>query len=53
MFCGETCAMLGAALVKQVRATTAVPLKSDDEIVSRCACGHPGCGDGQVSAAIH
>ena len=52
-FCGETCAMLGAGLVNQVGAITAVPLKSDDEVVPRCACGHPGCGDGLVSAAIH
>ena len=45
--------MLGAGLINKVLATTAVPLKSDDEIVPRCACGHPGCGDGPVSAEVH
>ena len=53
IFCGETCAMLGAGLVNQVRVTTTAPLKSEDEIAPRCACGHPGCGDGPVSAEIH
>ena len=52
-FCSEVCAMLGAGLVGQVRASTAVPLKRDDEVVVRCACGHSGCGDSLVTGAVN
>jgi hypothetical protein len=45
--------MLGAGLVNQVATSSAVPLKPDQEVVPRCACGHPGCGDSQVSADVH
>ena len=53
IFCGDICAMLGAGLVNQVGTATAVPLKPDQEVVPRCACGHAGCGDSQISGAIH
>ena len=53
MFCGEVCAMLGAGLVTRVRAETAVPLKADDGVVPRCACGHDGCGDSLVSGQVN
>jgi hypothetical protein len=53
LFCGEICAMLGAGLVNQVATSSAVPLKPDQEVVPRCACGHPGCGDSQVSGDVH
>jgi len=53
MFCGDVCAMLGASLVRNVAVSTAVPLKSDDEVVPRCACGHDGCGDSLVSRKIN
>lgn len=52
-YCGEICAMLGAGLVNRVGASTAVPLKPDQDVVVRCACGHPGCGDSLVSGDIH
>lgn len=45
--------MLGASLVRNVGVSTAVPLKSDEEVVPRCACGHEGCGDRLVSREIH
>jgi len=41
--------MLGAQLVDRVKTVTALPLRLDDEIVPRCACGHDGCGDSLVS----
>jgi hypothetical protein len=53
IFCGDVCAMLGASLVRNVQVVTAVPLKSDDEVVPRCACGHVGCGDNLVSRKIN
>jgi hypothetical protein len=45
--------MLGASLVRNVAVSTAVPLKSDAEVVPRCACGHDGCGDSLVSREIN
>jgi hypothetical protein len=53
MFCGDVCTMLGASLVRNVAVSAAVPLKLDDEVVPRCACGHDGCGDSLVSGEIH
>ena len=53
MFCGDVCAMLGASLVRSVSVSSALPLKSDDEVVPRCACGHNGCGDIHVSRRIN
>jgi hypothetical protein len=53
IFCGDICAMLGAKLVNQVSVESAVPLKSDDRVVPRCACGHAGCGDSLVNGNIH
>ena len=53
IFCSEVCAMLGAGLVNRVAASTAVPLKADDDVVVQCACGHPGCGDSQVSGSVN
>jgi hypothetical protein len=53
MFCGEVCAMLGASVVNRVGVSTVVPLKSDDEVVSRCPCGHEGCGDSLVSESVN
>jgi hypothetical protein len=52
-FCGDVCAMLGASLVRNVAVSTAVPLKPDDEVLPRCACGHQGCGDSLVSRKIN
>lgn len=53
IFCGDVCAMLGASLVRNVAVSTAVPLKSDDEVIAMCACGHDGCGDSCVSREIN
>jgi hypothetical protein len=53
IFCGDVCAMLAGGSVNHVRASTAVPLKSDDAVVPRCACGHEGCGDGLVSQQVN
>ena len=53
MFCGDICAMLGAGLVNRVKASTAVPLKPDDQVAPRCACGHHGCGDSVVSGTVN
>ena len=53
LFCGEVCAMLGASLVNRVGISSAVPLKPEEQIVPRCACGHDGCGDSLVSAEVH
>lgn len=53
IFCGDACAMLGASLIRNVAASTAVPLKLDHEVVPKCACGHDGCGDSLVSREIH
>jgi hypothetical protein len=52
-FCSEVCAMLGAGLVNRVDASTAIPLKPDDDVVVRCACGHSGCGDSLVSGSVN
>jgi hypothetical protein len=41
--------MLDAGLVNRVATSFAVPLKPDQDVVPRCACGHPGCGDSQVA----
>jgi len=53
VFCGEVCAMLGASLVNRVEVSTSLPLEPDDQFVARCACGHDGCGDSQVSGQIN
>jgi len=53
IFCSEACAMLGAGLVNRVNTSTAVPLNPDEDVVVRCACGHPGCGDSLVSDSIN
>jgi hypothetical protein len=53
IFCGEVCAMLGASLVNQVEVSSRLPLKLDDQVVPRCACGHSGCGDSQISGKIN
>jgi len=53
IFCGDICAMLGAALVNKVTVSSSMPLKPAAEIVPRCACGHDGCGDNLVSDEIH
>ena len=53
IFCSEVCAMLGASLVNRVDVSTSLPLEPDDRVVARCACGHSGCGDSQVSARIN
>jgi hypothetical protein len=45
--------MPGAGLVNRVAASTAVTLKADDDVVVRCACGHPGCGDSLVSGSVN
>ena len=48
-FCGEICAVLGARLVNKVDVSSRLPLKPDNQVIRRCACGHAGCGDSQVS----
>ena len=53
MFCGEVCAMLGAQAVNQVKVTTGLPLQPDQLVVPRCACGHTGCGDSQVTNQVN
>jgi hypothetical protein len=53
IFCGDICAMLGAGLVNQVRTSSALPLKPDEDVVPRCACGHAGCGDSLVSGEVN
>jgi hypothetical protein len=53
MFCAEVCAMLGASLVNEVEVSTRLPLRPDARVVPRCACGHSGCGDSQVSGQIN
>ena len=53
IFCGEICAMLGASLVNQVEVSSRLPLKPDNQVVPRCACGHSNCGDSQVSGQIN
>jgi len=53
IFCSEVCAMLGASLVNRVEVSTSLPLEPDDRVVARCACGHDGCGDSQVSGRIN
>jgi len=45
--------MLGASLVNRVEVSTSLPLEPDDRVVARCACGHDGCGDSQVSGRIN
>ena len=52
MFCSDVCALLGARVVNKIRATTAVPLKDDEDVVPRCGCGHAGCGDTLVSGTV-
>ena len=53
IFCSEVCAMLGASLVNRVEVSTSLPLEPDERVVARCACGHSGCGDSQVSGRIN
>ena len=45
--------MLGAQLVNRVAVSSAMPLKSHEEVVARCACGHDGCGDSLVSGQVN
>lgn len=45
--------MLGASLVNRVEVSISLPLEPDDRVVPRCACGHSGCGDSQVSGGIN
>ena len=53
LFCGEVCAMLGASVVNEAKVSARVPLEPDAPVVPRCACGHTGCGDSQVSGQIN
>ena len=53
IFCGEICAVLGARLVNKVDVSSRLPLKPDNQVIPRCACGHAGCGDSQVSGQVN
>ncbi len=52
-FCGDICSMLGAQLVNRVKVSSELPLKRDDQVVPRCACGHTCCGDGLISGQVN
>jgi hypothetical protein len=52
-FCGDICAMLGAKLVNRVAVSQEMPLKADEDVAPRCACGHEGCGDTLVSGRVN
>ena len=53
IFCGEICAALGARLVNKVDVSSRLPLKPDNQVIPRCACGHAGCGDSHVSGQVN
>lgn len=52
IYCSDICAMLGAQLVSRVKVSSVVPLKPDNGVIPRCACGHDGCGDSLVSGQV-
>ena len=53
MFCGDICSMLVGKIIGNVRVSSELPEDIESDIVPRCACGHDGCGDGNVSGEVH